>query len=164
MKRRKIIVIIVFALAIFLMAVGYSAFATQLTLNGTAEITGEWNVKITNIEIKEMSKGCQSLNTNYTNTTASFNAQLLKPGDHILYVITIENAGTINAVLDSAKFISEENSSPAITYNTTEPAKFLEAKQTTTFTVEVVYNKDTTEIPEIKTKTLTGIIEYVQEI
>ena len=41
MKNRKNIIIIAFLVALLVMAVGYSTFATELTFNGNAEITGE---------------------------------------------------------------------------------------------------------------------------
>ena len=99
----------------------------------------------------------------YTNTSATFSAKLLKPGDTITYVITIQNAGTINATLDSITFTpDDEKGSPAISYETTSPATSLGAGEQTTFTVKVVYDAETTEVPSVKTKTITGIIEYVQ--
>ena len=52
MGNTKNIIIATLIAIILLMAVGYSAFATQLTINGTAQIIGEWNVKITNIQIQ----------------------------------------------------------------------------------------------------------------
>ena len=57
MKRNKNIIIMALLLAITIMAVGYSAFATQLTINGTAEIVGKWNIMITNIETQDVSEG-----------------------------------------------------------------------------------------------------------
>ena len=57
----------------------------------------------------------------------------------------------------------EENGSSAIKYSTTEMAKTLNAGEETTCIVTIQYNKNSTEVPSIKTKTLTGIIEYVQE-
>ena len=58
MKNTKNIVIGALLIAIVTMVVGYSTFATQLTLNGTAEITGVWEVKITGIEAQDVSEGC----------------------------------------------------------------------------------------------------------
>ncbi len=163
MKNTKNIVIGALLIAIVTMVVGYSTFATQLTLNGTAEITGVWEVKITGIEAQDVSEGCDEGELKYTNTSATFDAKLVKPGDSITYVVTVENTGTIDATLDSATFTPEEGGSPAISYTTTDPTTSLGAGEQTTFTVKVVYNEGTTEVPEVKTKTITGIIEYVQE-
>ncbi len=164
MINNKNLIIVALVIVILIMAVGYSAFATQLTLNGTAEITGEWDVKIINIEAQDVSEGSNCGEPQFTNTSAIFSAELNKPGDSITYVVTIENAGTIDAKLDNITFSpDDENGSPAINYTTTEPSKILNAGERTTFTVTVEYDLETTEIPSIKTKTITGIIEYVQK-
>ncbi len=108
--------------------------------------------------------GCDAGKPTFTNTVANFSSKLVKPGDSITYEITIQNAGTINAVLSSATFQEDtENGSPAINYETTEPASSLPAGQETKFTITVSYDQETSQIPEIKTKTITGIIEYEQE-
>ena len=163
MKNTKNIIIGALFIVIFLMAVGYSAFATQLTLNGTAEITGVWDVKITNIETKEMSDGCDAGDPEFTNTTATFNAKLNKPGDSITYVVTIENKGTIDATLDGVIFKSDENGSEEINYTTTNLASTLNAGELTTVEITVTYKSTAEEIPEVKTKTITGIIKYAQK-
>ena len=164
MGNTKNIIIATLIAIILLMAVGYSAFATQLTINGTAQIIGEWNVKITNIQIQNISEGCNGGTPEYTNTTATLNGELIKPGDSITYEITIQNAGTIDAKLSKIKLTADDiNGSPALKYTNTEPATNLAAGEQTTFTITVVYDADTTEVPEIKTKTITGIIEYVQK-
>ena len=145
------------------MAVGYSAFATQLSLNGTAEIVGEWDVRITNIETKEISEGCDGGKPQFTNTTATFDAKLKKPGDTIVYEITIENQGTMNATLETVVFLSDDkNGSEAIKYSTTELDHTLNSGEQTKLDVTVEYDPSATELPIVKTKTLTGIIEYVQ--
>ena len=148
-------------IVIVFMAVAYSEFATQLQINGNAEITG---VKITGIEAQEVSDGCNAGEPEFTNTSATFNAKLQKPGDKISYVITIKNSGTIDAILDSEKYTSDEvNGSSAIIYSNTSPSQTLLAGQETTFTVTVTYDENVTEVPEIKTKSIIGIIEYVQK-
>ena len=164
MKNTKNIIIIVLLIVIAVMAVGYSAFATQLKINGTAQIIGEWNVKITGIKAQFVSEGASAGIPEFTVTSASFDAELSSPGDKIVYEVTIENAGTIDATLQSATFTSDEESgSPAIKYETTEPAKILNSGDTTTFTVTVIYDENIEEVPEVTTKTITGIIEYVQK-
>lgn len=162
--KNKNLIITALLIVIVVMAVGYSAFATQLTINGTAQIIGEWNVRITGIKAQFVSEGANAGTPEFTITTATFNASLSRPGDKIIYEITIENAGTINANLQSATFTAdEENGSPAIKYETTQPAQTLNSGDTTTFTVTVMYDENIDQVPEITTKTITGIIEYVQK-
>ncbi len=162
MKSTKNIIIGALLVVILAMAIGYSAFATQLTINGTAEITGVWNVKIINVEAQDISEGCDPGTPEYTNTTVTFDSKLVKPGDSITYVVTIENAGTIDATLDNILFQEESEGSPAINYVTTEVAHELKAGQQTTFSIKVEYIKSTSEVPSIKTRKITGIVEYVQ--
>ena len=155
MKNKRGIIVGTLLLIILLMTVAYSAFATQLNVNGVAEITGEWDVKITNIEAIEISNGCDAGSPQHDDTTVSFNSKLEKPGDIILYQITVKNAGTIDAVLDTVVFKTEEGSD-AIDYETTELKKELNAGEETTFNVKVKYDADSTEVPEIKTKAITS--------
>ena len=130
MKRTKNIIIITLLIVISVMAVGYSAFATQLSVNGTAEIIGEWDVKIVGVEAQDISEGCEAGTPQYTNTSVTFDAKLVKPGDSISYKVTIENAGTIDATLGTVIF-KESDGSPAINYITTELQQSLKAGETT---------------------------------
>ncbi len=162
MKNIKNFIICSLLVIVLLMAIGYSTFATQLKLTGTAEITGEWNIRIINITAQDVSEGCYSGTPQYSNTNATFDAKLVKPGDSITYVITIENAGTIDATLSNIIFKEEENGSPAIIYTTTSVSNLLKAGEQTTLTIKVEYDSNYTEVPSIKTKTITGSIEYMQ--
>lgn len=164
MINNKKIILFALLIALLTMAVGYSTFASKLTLNGTAEIIGEWDVKITGIEAQNVSEGADAGTPEFTDTTISFEAKLVKPGDSIDYVITIKNAGNLDAKLDEILFISDEvNGSPAIIYSTTNLADTLNAGETTTLTLKVKYDPNCTETPSIKTKTITGTIKYIQK-
>ena len=100
----------------------------------------------------------------YTNTSVTFNPKFLKPNDTITYKITIKNEGTIDAKLGNINFTSdEENGSPAIIYSTTNPSDTLRAGEETTFTVTIKYDSEITEMPSITTKTITGVVEYIQK-
>ncbi len=164
MKNRKNLIIIALLIIIILtMVVGYSTFVTQLNVKGTAEITGEWNVRITNIETQYVSEGCDAGEPQYDNTNVTFYAKLVKPGDSITYLITIENSGNIDATLDSIIFKEQEDGSENIKFTTTGIAPILEAGNQTTLNVKVEYDPETSENPTIKTKTITGVIEYAQK-
>ncbi len=163
MTKNRNIIIGILLIAILLMAVAYSALATQLKLNGTAEIISEWNVKITSVTAQYVSQGCNAGNPEFTDTTITFNAELVKPGDYITYLVMIENTGTLDATLDNITLTPDENGSPAITYTHTEPETLLEAGKTTGFLIKVAYDENTTEMPSIKSRTITGIVKYVQK-
>ena len=163
MKSRKAITILALLVVILLMAMGYSAFSTQLNVNGTAEIIGEWNIMITDIKIENVSSGCDAGTPEFTNTTATFYAKLKKPGDIITYVITIQNAGTIDAVLDDVVFFTDsKDSSPAILYETSRLKDSLAVGEKTALTLTVKYDENATKIPDVTTQKLTGIIQYSQ--
>lgn len=164
MRSRTSILTGFLVIVILLMAVAYSTFAIQLTINGTAEIIGEWNVEITQIEVQDVSKGCDAGDPQFTNSSATFSAKLLKPGDYITYLIMIQNNGNIDATLNSINFSDNgANDSPAIIYDYTDPLTSLPAGAQTCVLVHVRYDENATEVPEIKTKTTTGIVEYVQD-
>ena len=164
MKNRKNIIIIAFLVALLVMAVGYSTFATELTFNGNAEITGEWDVRITDMKVTSVSDGCDAGTPEFTDTTINFDSKLEKPGDKITYLITIENLGTIDAVLSNIQIIPDDiNGTKAITYRIINPVLELPKSSSTTMEITVEYDPTTTENPDVKTKSITGVIEYSQK-
>lgn len=163
MKNKKSIIIISLLSVITLMAVGYASFATELSIRGTAEITGVWDIKITNVEVQRVSEGCNAGTPEFTNTTVRLNAELNKPGDSITYVVTIQNAGTIDAVLDFTEFRNGTGGKSPITFYRSGPGDNLNAGETTTMTITVVYGVGTTDEPAVKTESYYGFIEYVQK-
>ena len=97
---------------VFVMAVGYAAFAQQLTINGSAKITSRWDVHM----LQEGAEWAPSSTMGTTPTgsvsvddgglTASFSANFTSPGDKITYTIPIVNAGTLNARLSTISLSS----------------------------------------------------------
>ena len=98
---------------VFVMAVGYAAFAQQLTINGSAEITSRWDVHMT--QEGASATPASTMGTNPTGDvqvdggglTATFNTELMSPGDTVTYVIPIKNTGTLNAKLSTITLSSE---------------------------------------------------------
>ena len=94
---------------VLVMAVGYAAFATQLNINGTANITSSWNVHFDSS--KTTGAGVIDATTGLTgaqaptgtvayadeNLTANLTANLTQPGDKIVYTLTILNEGSLDA-------------------------------------------------------------------
>ncbi len=163
MRKNKIIILIVFLALIILMAVGYATFATDFTINGITEIAGEWDVRITNITAIQVPEGCDAGTPTFTEDSINFSAKLNKPGDEIIYEVTIQNLGTIDAKLQTIVFTEEFDGIEEINYTTSELKKDLNAGDSTTFNIIVTYVEDTENIPSVKTKTLVGIIQYVQK-
>ena len=166
MKDKKNVLICALLLTIMVMAVGYAAFRQTLTIDGTATIAGEWQVEITGItsELEGTAKNKTDTPT-FTTTTATFDVELVKPGDSATYTITVTNNGSIDAKLNSITLTPQEDGSSAITYEVVkEPAKdsVLAVDGTHEVIIKVTYDEDTEEIPEVTTKKITGVLEYVQ--
>ena len=103
-QKRKIIIFSLVGI-LLLMAVGYSAFKTNLNITGTSNITSVWDVRITNVKIKETSGLAENVGDldSYTNLEANMEANFYEPGDYITYTVTVSNKGTLDAMLDSVK-------------------------------------------------------------
>ena len=109
-KEKRKYIIIGLCAVLMIMVVGYAAFAQQLKINGTSEITTSWNIRITNIStIIPSGSGAGDVNSTCDESgtpkqcgdglTASVSATLVSPGDSITYRIKLENKGSLNAVL-----------------------------------------------------------------
>ena len=166
MKDKKNILICALLLTIMVMAVGYAAFSQTLNIGGTASIAGAWDVKITGIDSQLGGTAKNATDTpTFTATTATFNVELMKPGDTATYTITVENNGSIDAKLSSITLTPQADGSEAIVYEIVEqPAKdsILKADESTTVVIKITYDADTEELPEVTKKTFTGVLEYVQ--
>lgn len=166
--KNKNLLLVILLIAVIGMATGYAALSQQLVINGTANITTEWDVHISGItpssnNINNSAK--DKISPTYTSTSATFNVDLTKPGATAQYTLTVENSGTINAKLDSISGIKEANSiePTAITYTiNAKENDILLSGDTKDYIVTVTWNADMTEIPENKTKTATITLNYVQ--
>lgn len=87
MKTKNIILIALIAV-ILLMAVGYAAFAQLLTINGTANITASWDVRISQIrEGTLVGATSKTATVGNDNLSANFNVELNYPRSfcHLYY-------------------------------------------------------------------------------
>ncbi|NLC92005.1 MAG: hypothetical protein GX677_00820 [Treponema sp.] len=164
-RDQKNILIGVLLIAIVVMAVGYATFATTLTIGGTANVSGNWNVAITGIEVADKSAGASSTTNTYTGTTATFAADLAAPTDWIEYTVTVKNNGSIDATLDEISQVIAEGGSDAITFTVTAPEadSTLASGDTVTVTVKAAYNDVDVE-PDVTSKSLTITLDYVQKV
>ena len=99
---------------IVLMAVGYAAFSTTLTIGSSANVSSTWNVafdttKTSGTTVINPTTGAggstaPSGTVSYGNNgqSATVTAALHQPGDKVVFTLTIKNTGTINATLGSA--------------------------------------------------------------
>lgn len=166
MKDKKNVLICALLLTIMVMAVGYAAFSQTLNINGTATIAGEWQVEITGIDSELEGAATNKEGTpTFTSTTATFDVELVKPGDSATYTITVKNNGSIDAKLSSITLTPQADGSSAILYEIVkQPAvdSVLAVGNTHEVVVKVTYDENVEEVPEVTTKTFTGVLEYVQ--
>ena len=164
MKSKKIIMITMCCL-ICVMAIGYAAFATNLTINGTANITSTWKVLFTKIEEVSKTSGVTITKApTAEGTNATFNVDLKSPGDKIIYKITVANQGTLDAIIND--ITASETGSDAIKFEITGIKKGdkLAKSQTSTFNVTISYDSNVTTQPALTDNNLTIDINYVQDM
>ena len=164
MKSKKIIMITMCCL-ICVMAIGYAAFATNLTINGTANITSTWKVLFTKIEEVSKTSGVTIIKVpTAEGTNATFNVDLKSPGDKIAYKITVANQGTLDAIIND--ITASETGSDAIKFEITGIKKGdkLAKSATTTFNVTISYDSNVISQPNVTDNTLTMSINYVQDV
>ena len=170
---------------VFVMAVGYAAFAQQLTINGSASISSNWDVHISDITGEETSSSTGTTGSTdagtptHTTTTAEFNAKLVSPGDQITYTVTVENGGNIDAELtditlsvgpeegsltEQTSLTAANNPADPIVYTVEgiSEGETLAASDTKQFTVKVVYNSSVEAQPATTQQKAKLVLMYNQ--
>ena len=164
MKQKKIIIVSL-CVAVCIMIIGFAAFSTTLNIDGTSSIESNWSVVFTNIQELSKTNGV-TINNNPTasGTTATFDVSLESPGDSIEYQITVENKGTLDAIIENID--ASETGSDAIKFeiNNIRVGDILLEKASTTFKIKISYDEGITSQPNIITNKLTVNINYVQNI
>ncbi len=164
MKAKQTLIITMCTL-ICIMAIGYAAFATNLTINGTANVTSTWKVLFTKIEEVSKTSGVTITKVpTAEGTTATFNVDLTSPGDKIVYKITVANQGTLDAIIND--ITASETGSDAIKFEISGIKKGdkLAKSATTTFNVTISYDSSITTQPNVTDNTLTISINYIQDL
>ena len=167
-KKVKNILLIILLLVVLGMTIGYAALTQVLNINGTANITASWDIKITNIAEGTLS-GATSKTAAIVSgdkLSATFDVDLLYPGASATYIITVQNSGTIDAKLESITGIDTANTSAPteIKYSINATENEILAKgDSKKYTVTVKW-EDSNAIPETKTKSTTITLNYVQAI
>ena len=162
-RRQRNYIILGLCSILLVMAAGYAAFRTQLTINGTSNISSEWKVLITDIQNSVLNGTPEnSEEPSHTDTTATFKTKLYSPGDKMRYTVTVENRGSIDAVLKTIEKTDSSNEAIIFTINGIEQGDTLKAKESKTFTVDVEYNSKVESQPSNLTSNLEITLNYVQ--
>ena len=148
---------------LLVMAAGYAAFRTQLTINGTSNITSEFKVLITDIQSRSVVGRAENAEEpSHTETTATFKTNLYLPGDSITYDVTVENQGSIDAVLKTIQKSDSNNNAIIFETSGIQEGEVLKASESTKFSVTVSYNASTTSQPSNITSDLEITLDYEQ--
>ena len=122
----------------------------------------EFNVEITGIKTTEVNGTASGEEPTYTKTSATFESNLIQRGDSIVYTVTIQNNGTVNANLSDVNITTQEDGSEAIYYVADSPVEVLEPGATTEMTVMASYDDTYVGYTTSNTKTATATILYAQ--
>ena len=162
-KKRNIIIGSLCCLLVF-MGIGYAILSQTLNISGTANMQGNWSVKITNMKLLEANKTGRAteVSSSYTNTTASFEADLYMPGDSIEYEVTVTNNGNIDAVLNDIKQTKTNQHKDIKFSNSLIGTEVLTAGSTMTFTMKVEFLESATEMPDIEKTEYKIELVYIQ--
>ncbi len=162
-KKRNIIIGSLCCLLVF-MGIGYAILSQTLNISGIANMKGNWNVRITNMELLSENKTgrAEEVSHSFTDTTATFTADLYMPGDSIEYRVTVENQGNIDALLKSIT-PTTTNKSEGIKFSHSEiDNTVLTAGKTITFTMKVEFLESATSIPNVENVKYNLELVYVQ--
>ena len=164
-KRQRSIVLGSLIGIMILMAIGYAAFSSQLQINGTSNISSNWDIRITNITSSLSGGASNATEPTYDNEnglTASFSTNLTSPGDYAEYTVEVSNLGDIDATLTNIE-ISDSNN-PAIVFETSgiEEGDNLLQGAKDELIVKVSYSDSVTSDPENKTSNITVTLIYEQ--
>ena len=146
------------------MGVGYAAFSSQLKISGTSNIASNFLVKITSITPNSIigTAADKTEITTYNDTSATFGVSLKSPGDSITYDITIENKGSIDAVLKTITKTDTNNTAILFETSGVNENDELKVGEIATMKVKVTYNPEITSQPTDLDSNLTVELDYEQ--
>lgn len=163
MKKRTIVIILI--ILVMLLGIGYAAFQTQLKITGTGKIDSSWNVFFEGIYFGGKSgDATEASEPTFTDTSATFNVNLKKPGDSYFYVIVVRNSGTINAKIEDVTVAKTGDA--AVTYALGSDAvkgKKIAAGGAIPITVTLKFDSSATSIPTNKVANVKVDIKCVQD-
>ena len=117
-KDKKNILIAGLLVIVFAMSVGFAFLSSNLNIEATGTISGDWNVKFrpNSLEVLEKTTGVNDTTTqiNSDNMSVTLNASFEKPGEKISYEVYIDNQGNLDGILDSVTLTGDEDNTSVI--------------------------------------------------
>ena len=112
--KKKNWIVIALCVAIVGMGIGFAALAQNLQISATANITGEWDVRIVDVSTTcggGIGDGVFVAPPSFDGTSATFEVDLPHPGAYATFCMLLGNYGNIPARLNSITGITAANSS-----------------------------------------------------
>ena len=150
-------------ITILFVATGYALITNNIIINGTANFVGVWDVAITGVNTTNTLGTASILSTTNTDTTASFEVQLLQPGDKATLTIPIKNKGSIPAKIKKIEIVEEGTS--AITYSVSgiSEGDELLPDATGNLVINTTYVTSSSTTTDTNEKTISVIIDFEQQ-
>jgi len=171
MYRKKTVVIMIMCIATAFMAVGYALISTRLNINGSTVVTSSWRVEFSDIRTTNLKGGATNIVApTYSATTATFNVDLVQPGDEVTYEIDITNYGDIKAQIKGANYLIEGSDAIYVTIEGIRKGTIIEGCETQsscpyiTAIIKVGYDPSVEKDPEEKTKSINITLDIGQYI
>lgn len=107
-RSRKKYIILMYVVVISLVSIGYATLQKTLSIQGTADITTTFDVRITNIYMSSKANAT-NISTKYSANSGTINVELNKAGGYGSYRVTVKNNGNFDVIINKISGITEAN-------------------------------------------------------
>ena len=129
--------------------IGYSILTSVVRIDGTASITSTWRIVFTDAKEKTMDKATTKAGPTITGgTSLSLSVELDEPGSQATYDVTVQNQGTIDAVVKEIRFNDGEPNDLKVVVSNLYKGFPLKAGESKTFQVIATWDSSVPESSE----------------
>ena len=143
-RRNRNMLLIGLVCILLIMTIGYSAFSTRLDIKSSTSITSNWDIEITNLELKEEIGEGKNVTFDFDKLWASMEADFYTPSDEVVYNVTVSNLGNLDGVLDSIKIDMDSQDIIEFKVEGINSGDILKKGESTTFEFSMKYNENIT--------------------
>lgn len=159
--KKKNYALLILLILLIGISVGYAAFAQVLTINGTANANGNFNLKFTKAEI-DPSVGAEGSTTSISaaGENLSINMNLEYPGAGGIVTATITNTGSIAAKLKNVVFTGDDDPDITVDFDKAVVGEVITPGETKDILITVKWDEDSETAKKVLNFTAT--LEYEQ--
>ena len=129
--------------------IGYSILTSVVRVDGTTSITSTWRIVFTDAKEKTMDKATTKAGPTITGgTSLSLSVELDEPGSQATYDVTVQNQGTIDAVVKEIRFNDGEPNDLKVVVSNLYKGFPLKAGESKTFQVIATWDSSVPESSE----------------